>query len=121
MWGCAQEHRYLGRPEVPQPSGCWTLKAHRLKGILGSLAPCGWISPQNSLALWATFPQGHPAAPLLLPRAVLKTKFGFFASCPQAKLSRLFLILSLFRYIHPSEEELRVLAGKPRHRGRKDR
>ncbi|KAK7805186.1 hypothetical protein U0070_004312 [Myodes glareolus] len=28
---------------------------------------------------------------------------------------------SLFRYIHPSEEELRMLAGKPRHRGRKDR
>ncbi|XP_057608746.1 transmembrane protein 161A [Chionomys nivalis] len=28
---------------------------------------------------------------------------------------------SLFRYIHPSEEELRVLAGKPRHRGRKER
>ncbi|XP_051025813.1 transmembrane protein 161A isoform X1 [Acomys russatus] len=28
---------------------------------------------------------------------------------------------SLFRYIHPSEEELRALAGKPRPRGRKDR
>ncbi|XP_038950647.1 transmembrane protein 161A isoform X3 [Rattus norvegicus] len=28
---------------------------------------------------------------------------------------------SLFRYIHPSEEELRALAGKPRPRGRKER
>ncbi|XP_035306995.1 transmembrane protein 161A isoform X2 [Cricetulus griseus] len=28
---------------------------------------------------------------------------------------------SLFRYVHPSEEELRVLAGKPRPRGRKER
>ncbi|OBS58396.1 hypothetical protein A6R68_10525, partial [Neotoma lepida] len=28
---------------------------------------------------------------------------------------------SLFRYIHPSEEKLRVLAGKPRPRGRKER
>ncbi|XP_006995526.1 transmembrane protein 161A [Peromyscus maniculatus bairdii] len=28
---------------------------------------------------------------------------------------------SLFRYIHPSEEELRVLAGKPRPRSRKER
>ena len=69
-------------------------------------------------------PPSHRATLLHLCAAqgtVLKTKFGFFASCPQAKLSLLFLILSLFRYIHPSEEELRVLAGKPRHRGRKDR
>ncbi|PNJ28284.1 TMEM161A isoform 1, partial [Pongo abelii] len=28
---------------------------------------------------------------------------------------------SLFRYKHPSEEELRALAGKPRPRGRKER
>lgn len=88
MWGCAQECRYLGRPEAPLPPGCWALKTHRLKDILGSLVPCGWISPpiscpQNSLAM-AT--PRHPGPPCCTSAAaqgsVLKTKFGCFCLVP---------------------------------------
>ncbi|XP_021569289.1 transmembrane protein 161A, partial [Carlito syrichta] len=67
-------------------------------------------------------PLCSPGPTLPLTRAPLSLGLGLTTSGPPCpSFLTAILAISLFRYKHPSEEELRALAGKQRPRGRKER
>ncbi|XP_033052578.1 transmembrane protein 161A isoform X4 [Trachypithecus francoisi] len=90
----------------------------------GSGAPGRWVrAPRSRKRHGAASHVPSPQAVLGVQLVVtLLTATLMHRLAPHCSFARWLLCNgSLFRYKHPSEEELRALAGKPRPRGRKER